>query len=288
MIIGLTGDIKSSSKYVTRVCDLCGRHDQVRAHSVYVNRRRRGTVKDLCRSCGTKEFYRENPQPVGRNSPRWRGGLNAGYQIVYWRDPETGKPCKEREHRLILAKHLDRTLKKTEIVHHLDMVKTNNDLSNLFLCTSEQQHQYVHASMEQCGFELFGKKIWFNSETNEYTLIRCKPIRIKMEVRIDQKVHIRKYGNLEYERCWCPIAKRERMRHVLIIEQVVGRRLFRNEVVHHVDGNTLNNAENNLWLMTISQHLKAHKSMQQCAAVLYAVGEVIFEDGQYIAKIMRS
>ena len=46
--------------------------------------------------------------------------------------------------------------------------------------------------------------------------------------------------------------------HRLLIEKQIGRLLFRNEVVHHKDGNTLNNSLDNLELMTASEHSRFH------------------------------
>jgi len=46
--------------------------------------------------------------------------------------------------------------------------------------------------------------------------------------------------------------------HRLIIENNVGRLLLKNEVVHHKDGNTLNNSLDNLELMTASEHSRFH------------------------------
>jgi flagellar basal body rod protein FlgC len=46
--------------------------------------------------------------------------------------------------------------------------------------------------------------------------------------------------------------------HILVMEQYLGRRLKKNEVVHHRDGNKLNNNLVNLELKTRSQHTKYH------------------------------
>lgn len=47
--------------------------------------------------------------------------------------------------------------------------------------------------------------------------------------------------------------------HRYIMEQYLGRKLKRNEVVHHKDGNKLNNDINNLELMTLSEHSRMHQ-----------------------------
>ena len=43
-----------------------------------------------------------------------------------------------------------------------------------------------------------------------------------------------------------------------LIELELGRKLNRNEVVHHIDGNHFNNDRSNLIVLTISDHVKVH------------------------------
>ena len=47
--------------------------------------------------------------------------------------------------------------------------------------------------------------------------------------------------------------------HRFIMEQLIGRKLKRTEVVHHIDGDKSNNNINNLQLMTLSEHTRIHK-----------------------------
>ena len=46
--------------------------------------------------------------------------------------------------------------------------------------------------------------------------------------------------------------------HILVMENVIGRHLTKNEVVHHIDGNRQNNDISNLQLMTRSEHTRLH------------------------------
>ena len=46
--------------------------------------------------------------------------------------------------------------------------------------------------------------------------------------------------------------------HRLIMEGLLGRKLQRNEVVHHINGNTKDNRVENLQVMTLSEHSRLH------------------------------
>lgn len=50
--------------------------------------------------------------------------------------------------------------------------------------------------------------------------------------------------------------------HVVLMEQHIGRRLNRDEVVHHIDGNPRNNDMSNLQLMTRGDHSRLHRLEQ--------------------------
>lgn len=51
-----------------------------------------------------------------------------------------------------------------------------------------------------------------------------------------------------------------RLEHVVLMESKIGRRLYSNECVHHIDHDKTNNDIENLLLMTKSEHAKLHAS----------------------------
>lgn len=50
--------------------------------------------------------------------------------------------------------------------------------------------------------------------------------------------------------------------HRIVVEKWIGRKLKRNEIVHHKDGNRSNNHPTNLEILSQSQHLKKHFGRQ--------------------------
>lgn len=86
----------------------------------------------------------------------------------------TFHPHKDRfgfvpEHRLVVEKNLERFLKKTEIVHHINLVKTDNRLENLVVFKSSKEHFLSHGSLNKCVKKLMEIGcLEYDTTTNEY------------------------------------------------------------------------------------------------------------------------
>lgn len=65
-------------------------------------------------------------------------------------------------------------------------------------------------------------------------------------------------GYIEYTRG----PHKGRSLHVVAMETLIGRRLQRGEVVHHIDGDKCNNDLSNLQLMTNSAHMSLHRRLR--------------------------
>ena len=59
----------------------------------------------------------------------------------------------EYESRVVVEKSFGRKLKRTELVHHIDTIKFNNDIKNLQVCT-HSKHAKIHAKMRH--IKLYG------------------------------------------------------------------------------------------------------------------------------------
>lgn len=76
--------------------------------------------------------------------------------------------------------------------------------------------------------------------------------------------------------------------HVLVMENVVGRQLTKQEVVHHIDGNKQNNRSENLALLDCHQHHReAHNSLQNIGYKLIQRGFIKYdhESRSYLADL---
>ncbi len=84
---------------------------------------------------------------------------------------ESGYCGSVREHVLVVEKHLGRSLRKGEVVHHIDGDKSNNSLDNLDLCTVAE-HNSCHAKAGGIVFELYKRgQVNYDLITKQYFLV---------------------------------------------------------------------------------------------------------------------
>ena len=69
--------------------------------------------------------------------------------------------------------------------------------------------------------------------------------------------------------------------HTLIAENKYGRLPNKNEVIHHINLDKLDNSENNLWLCDNREHLVCHRSIEKLIKPLLEKGIISFCDGEY-------
>ena len=83
---------------------------------------------------------------VGEMNPNYAGGKyidDKGYVRIL--DPEHPSNIKGYiyEHRAVMEKYVDRYLNSWETVHHINEIKSDNRIENLFLCT-HPEHSAIH------------------------------------------------------------------------------------------------------------------------------------------------
>jgi hypothetical protein len=122
------------NRYIWHACEGCGKERWV----FFIHK---GPTSLRCRSCSCKRNIKEK-------NNHWGGGLThfiTGYTgvRVYPGDlfyPMAGKAGYVLEHRLVMAKHLNRCLLPWEIVHHKNGARDDNRLENLRLIKCHADH----------------------------------------------------------------------------------------------------------------------------------------------------
>ncbi len=111
-------------------------------------------------------------QCKGKDHPSWKGGrvIKGDGYIGVW------QPNHERadnrgyvfEHTLVIAEKLGRLPEKGEVVHHVNLVKTDNRPENLYLC-NHRKHLKMHRDLEKLVASLIDDGIVaFDHKIGEY------------------------------------------------------------------------------------------------------------------------
>lgn len=85
------------------------------------------------------------------NSPSWQGGIsiNNEYAIVKSPDhPFSNKNGYIRRARIIIENYIGRYLTKEEVPHHINEIKTDDRIENLYLFPSNSEHMRYHCNVK--------------------------------------------------------------------------------------------------------------------------------------------
>ena len=138
---------KCSTKHIWQACSVCGKKRWV--HLI-----RGEPVSKRCHKCSMSSVeFREKMRQAGvkrcgNKNSNWKGGRKSdgrGYiQIMLFSGDFFYSMADKKgyvfEHRLVIAKHLNRCLLPWEIVHHKNGIKDDNRLENLQLFPTVTQH----------------------------------------------------------------------------------------------------------------------------------------------------
>ena len=82
------------------------------------------------------------------------------------------------------------------------------------------------------------------------------------------------------------VGKRKYIReHIKVVQDSLNRELTNEEVVHHIDGDKLNNEISNLYVCSFREHRNAHQSLQELGYLLIRLGLIKFSNGKYEADL---
>ena len=77
-----------------------------------------------------------------------------------------------------------------------------------------------------------------------------------------------------------------RYEHVLVVEKRIGRRIRYGEIVHHINGNKIDNRIENLELMTNSAHMKEHMSRPEIRRKSSRIAKRTFATGHLKRNVL--
>ena len=162
---------KGSDKKVKLSCDDCGTETTTTWNN-YNNAQKRHnrSGETYCKRCSGKKNgvksrgrkWKKKPHQIQTREqhPSWKGGRyvsSDGYIMVNVKigrhSNQSGWGNYKKEHVVVMEKHLNRKLRKNEVVHHINGIKTDNSLENLFL-TDHRGHRTLHSSLMGIGYML--------------------------------------------------------------------------------------------------------------------------------------
>lgn len=131
------------SKMMNCVCPNCGEE-----RVIWRSSSRKKGFTGLCRSCYLEGIRVRLPH----NHTSWKGGRTVRRGGYIWVHLEPNDPFYimvnrqgyVMEHRVAMARHLNRALRESEVVHHINRELTDNTIDNLLLYKSNGEHMSKH------------------------------------------------------------------------------------------------------------------------------------------------
>jgi len=93
----------------------------------------------------SKKMWKKRRKEIeGRKSKTSQGYI----RVLNYSHPNADDYNHIFEHVLVMSEHLGRPIKPEERIHHINGIKTDNRISNLYLCENSSEHKKIHSSLE--------------------------------------------------------------------------------------------------------------------------------------------
>lgn len=134
-----------------KLCECgCGKPTKIITHKSTRLKRVKGEYSRFIQGHHLKILKKSKKHKERIGFGNFKGGRVSrnGYVYIYVKNHpyavKYGATRYVKEHRLVMEKHIGRYLKPTEVVHHIDGNKENNNLSNLALFLNQSAHAKFH------------------------------------------------------------------------------------------------------------------------------------------------
>lgn len=182
----------------------------------------------------------------GKAQIKRKGFLRDGYKVY----KINGKTVSE--HKIIMEQFLNRKLFTNENIHHKDGNRLNNNLDNLELwIKSQPSGQRISDIIDWAKNILQRYNIKYEFEyNNEDNIKKLNKLYFNTlnNIKRPGKTNVYGYRSIYYPNHPNSNTNGWILEHRLIMSKILGRTLYKNENVHHLNGNKLDNRPQNLEL----------------------------------------
>lgn len=151
---------KPSNRYfVEGICSICGK--EFLRHASNAKKSSMACCSRLCQTALFKDVYAKS-SIVG---VKWHNG----HKLIYLPDHPKAKKNYVFEHRVVIEKKLGIVLADKDVVHHINMNKSDNSPDNLDVFKTPKDHFKCHGTLNKCvEYLILSGTLMYDRKKQEY------------------------------------------------------------------------------------------------------------------------